>query len=117
MWNELEDGAGGAYPHALSTPGASRMIGIAVATDDDLGVLPPQSHVQHANLLDILTGAHAPGTQDAGAHVVLDHDVAGPLVAASERQLVVASDRHVILDHVLLELVPGMSPAAVLQMV
>ena len=113
--NELEDGAGGADPDALAAPGASRVIGIAVAADDDLGVLPAQANVEHADLLDVLAGAHAAGAQDAGAHVVLDHHVAGPLVSGAERQLVMGADRHVVLDDVALELVAGMSPAAVLQ--
>jgi hypothetical protein len=38
---------------------------------------------------------------------VLDHDVAGTLIAAAEGELVVGPDADIVLDDVPLELVPG----------
>jgi hypothetical protein len=113
LGDELEDGAGGTDPDALAAPGAAGVIGIAVAAHDDLGVLPPHAHVEHSHLLDVLAGPDAAGAEDAGAHVVLDHDVAGALVTGAERELMVVAHRDIVLDDVALELVPRVGPAPV----
>src|SRR4051812_44020554 len=105
LGDELEDGAGGTHPNALSAPGAARVVRIAVAAHDDLGVLAAHPDVQHADFLDVLARAHAAGAEDTGAHVVLDHDVARPLVAGTEREITAGADRDVVLHRVALELV------------
>ena len=114
----LEDGSGGAYAYALAAPRTARLVGIAVGTDDDLGVLAPPRHVENADHLDVGARPDAPRTQDAGGHVVADHRVAGPLVAAAQREVAAGERRGVdaVPRHVLLELVPGPRPAAVAQM-
>ena len=115
LGDELEDRAGGADPDALAAPGAAGVIGIAVAADDDLGMLAPHPHVEDPDLLDVLAGPHAAGAEDAGAHVVLDHHVAGALVAGAERELVVVADGDIVLGDVALELVAGPFATAVLE--
>ena len=115
LGDELEDRARGADPDALAAPGAAGVVGIAVAADDDLGVLAPHADIEHPDLLDVLAGPHAAGAEDTGAHVVLDHDVAGTLVAGAERKLVVVADRDVVLGDVALELVAGPTATPVLQ--
>ncbi len=89
------------------------MVGVAVAAHDDLRMLAPHGDVENPHLLDVLAGPHAAGAEDTGAHVVLDHHVAGPLVSGAQRQLVVGAHRHVVLHHVALEFVPRMRPAAI----
>jgi hypothetical protein len=114
--NELEDGPGGTDPNALAAPGAARMIRVSVTSDDDLGVLAPEPHVEHPHLLDIFAGSNAAGTQDTSAHVVLDHHVAGTLVAGSQRQIVMGANRYVVLDDVSLELVAWVGASPISQM-
>ena len=87
------------------------MVGVAVAAHDDLGVLAAHAHIQHTHLLDVLAGAHTARAEDAGAHVVLDHDIAGTFVAGAERKLVVSADRDIVLHDVALELVSRMTSA------
>jgi hypothetical protein len=89
------------------------MIGVAVTAHDNLGMLAPKSHVEHPDFLDVLAGAHAPGTQDTGAHVVLDHHVTGTLVPGAERQVVVSTNRDIVLHDVALELVVRVGPPAI----
>src|SRR5687768_12201678 len=87
LGNELEDGPGGTNPDTLAAPGAAGMIRVAISSHNDLGVLAPHSDIEHADLLDVLTGTNAPGAEDAGAHIVLDHHIARPLVPLAERQV------------------------------
>ena len=77
------------------------------------GVRPAESHVEHPHLLDLLARPNASGAQNAERHVVLDHDVAGPLVAVPEAEFLCRLQRDVVLHHVPLELVSGPAPAAV----
>src|SRR5436305_5127 len=117
--HDLENRAGGAHPDTLATPSAPSLVGIAVRAHDDFGVLTPLRHVQHADHLDVLARAHAACTQDAGAHVVPDHRVAGALVAVSQRQVPRAAwgGSDTVAHHVALELVAGRGPPAVPQVV
>src|SRR5688572_17626814 len=68
--NELEDGTSGTDANAFTAPGTAGMIGIAISAHDDLGMLTAQPYVEHADFLNILAGAYAPGAQDARAHVM-----------------------------------------------
>ena len=117
LGDELEDGTGGADADALAAPSAAGVVRIAVAADDDLRVLAPHAYVEHADLLNIFAGPHAAGAKDTGAHVVLDHHVARPLVTFAERKLVVVAQGDVVIHDVALELVSRMGAAAVRQMV
>ena len=83
---DLVDGTGRAHPDALAAPGAAGVVGVAVAADDDLGVLPPLRDVEDPDHLDVCARPDAAGAEDAGAHVVADHRVAGPLVPRPEPQ-------------------------------
>jgi hypothetical protein len=113
LGNELEDGTGGAHSHTLTAPGASRMIGIAVTAHDDLGMLAAHADIEHPDLLDILARPHTAGTQNTGAHVMLDHDITGTLITGAERQIVVGTNRHVVLHHVPLEFIPRIGPPTI----
>ena len=112
--HRLEDGAGRTHPDALAAPRAARLVGVPVGTDDDLGVLAPLADVEHADHLDVLAGPDAPGAEDAGAHVVPDHRVAGALIAMTERQVAITHRRRddSVTDDVAFELVarPGPPP-------
>src|SRR2546422_8279000 len=116
--HHFEDRARRAHPHALAAPGAAGLVRVAVRADDDLGMLTPLAHVEHADHLDVLARPHAAGAQDTGAHVVPDHRVAGPLVAVPQHQIALALGRgnDAIAHHVLLELVAGLGTTAVSQM-
>jgi hypothetical protein len=113
LGNEFEDRSGRAYTHALSTPGAARMVRISVPPDDDLRVLAPHSDFEDPHFLDILAGAHAPGAQDAGTHVVLDHDIARTLISTAKRQFMMSAYGNLVLDYVPLELIPRMGLGAI----
>ena len=104
---DLVDGPGRAHPYALAAPGAGRVIRVAVPADHDLSVRSAQPHLEHADLLDVGARPHAARAQDARAHVVADHRVAGPLVAVAQRELVRAlgRDAHRIAPDEALELV------------
>jgi len=83
------------------------VIGVAVSSHDDLCVLSTEAHLEHSDFLDVFTCADTSGAENTRAHVVLDHHVARALIAGAKRQLVMGPDRHVVLDDVTLELVPG----------
>ncbi len=117
--HHFEDRAGRADADALAAPGAPRLVGVAVGTDDDLGVLAPESDVQHADHLNVLARPHATRTQNAGGHVVADHRIAGPLVARTEGKVARFHERggHAVAHNVALELVAGAGAATVAQMI
>ena len=96
-------------PHQVQ-PG---VVGIAVAPDDDLGVRPALPDVEHAHLLDLLAGAHAAGAEDAEGHVVLDHHVAGTVIALAGAERAGAGGRDLVVHDVALEFVAGMFAATV----
>ncbi len=109
----LEDGPRGADADALAAPGAARVVRIAVAPDDDLGVHAALADVEDAHLLDAVAGAHAAGAEDAERHVVLDHHVARPGVAPAQAQRLLRREGHVVAADVLLEFVAGRGGVAV----
>ena len=112
--HHLEDRARRAYPHTLAAPRAARLVRVAVRAHDDLGVLTPLAHVQHAHHLDVLARPYAARAQDARAHVVPDHRVAGPLVAMAQHEVALPERRGTdsIAHDVLLELVASLRPAS-----
>src|SRR5205814_10608504 len=63
--------------------------------------------------------AHAAGAEDAGAHVVPDHRVAGALVPVTQRQVArpERAGRDAVANHIALELVARRRAAAVPYMV
>src|SRR5207249_8006681 len=93
-------------------PGAASLVRVAVRADDDLGVLAPLAHVEHANHLDVLARPHAACAQDTGAHVMPDHWVAGPLVAVAQDQVPLPEGcgNDPVAHDILLELVAGSPP-------
>src|SRR3989454_9102710 len=103
-----------AYPHTLAAPRAARLVRVAVRAHDDLGVLTPLAHVQHADHLDVLARPYAARAQDARAHVVPDHRVAGPLVAMAQHEVALPEGRGTdpIAHDVLLELVASLRSAS-----
>ena len=117
--HHLEDRARRADANTLATPGTPRFVGVAVRAHDDLGMLAAEAHVQHADDLDVLAGAHAARAQDAGRHVVPDHRIAGPLVARAQRQVAIhdRARHHVVLHEVALELVPRVRATTVSQVI
>src|SRR5438128_11620361 len=120
LWREplarhhLEDRTRRAYPHTLAAPRAARLVRVAVRAHDDLGVLAPLAHVEHADHLDVLARPYAARAQDARAHVVPDHAVAGPLVAMAQHEVALPERRGTdsIAHDVLLELVARLRPAS-----
>src|SRR5437773_709414 len=106
------DRARRAYAHTLAAPGAPRLVRVAVRADDDLGVLAPLAHVEHADHLNVLACPHAARAQNTGRHVVPDHRVAGPLVpmAQDEVALPEGGGNDPIPQDVLLELVERSGP-------
>src|SRR3989454_10835608 len=96
-----------AYAHTLAAPRAARLVRVAARAHDDLGVLAPLAHVEHADHLDVLARPHAARAQDAGAHVVSDHRVAGPLVSVAQDEVALPEGRgnDPVAHDVLLELV------------
>src|SRR6266576_65174 len=98
--HHLEDRSRRADADAFAAPGAARLVGVAVRTDDDLGVLAAVPDVQHAHDLDVLARAHAAGAQDAGGHIVTDHRDAGALVARAQREVArLDGRRHDVVLH------------------
>jgi hypothetical protein len=106
--NEFKDGSCGAHPYTFATPGAARVVGISVSTNDDLSMLATHTDLEDTNLLDILARANTPGAQDTGAHVVLDHDVTWTLITGSERQVMMGPGGYVVAHHVALEFISSL---------
>jgi hypothetical protein len=92
------------------------VIGIAIATDDDLGMRAALAHVEDADLLDLLAGPHAAGAENAERHVMLDHHIAGTFVTLPGSQRADVAHRDVVVDDVALEVVPRMLAPAIREM-
>jgi len=93
------------------------VIGVAVSSDDDFCAGATLSYIEDTNFLDRFARTDASGAQDAQAHVVLNHHIAGSLISQAEREFPSGSDRYIVSDHVFLELVPRGGPTAVGQVV
>jgi hypothetical protein len=81
LWDEFEDGIRWAHPDTLPAPGAAGMVWVPIAADDDPCVRAAFRDVEHPDFLNVLAGSHTARAEDAPAHVMLDHDVAGALIA------------------------------------
>jgi hypothetical protein len=93
------------------------MVRVPIATDDDPCVRAAFGDVENPDFLNVLAGSNAARAEDAPAHVMLDHDVAGAFIARPEREGVVRGDGDIVIHDVALEFVLGPCPAPIGQMV